>query len=141
MPLVGDSSLPPQCACRNGPMILRCAGQSSQHPGRYYYICPKNIRHGKHFSWYDDIHKRPYPSSDSNNERNEVKFRSRSTEDVNDNSTCHSLHSSARLPSTSTLVSASGGPSDLMLWVFFGIVIIFLCVVLVLLGVLLGLSM
>ncbi|KAL1563825.1 hypothetical protein AAHA92_06248 [Salvia divinorum] len=40
-------------------MDLRCAGKSAMHAGRFYYKCPVNGKHPGSFKWCDEYHNEP----------------------------------------------------------------------------------
>ncbi|KAL1536238.1 hypothetical protein AAHA92_28920 [Salvia divinorum] len=60
----------PACGCGSGKMVLRCAGRTAMHAGRYYYKCPNNGKHPGSFKWCDEYHSEPGTvEEDKNNNR------------------------------------------------------------------------
>ncbi|KAL1544820.1 hypothetical protein AAHA92_00386 [Salvia divinorum] len=52
---VHDQYNSPQCRCGQGKMVVRCGGKFANHPGRYYYKCPLNAKHAQSFIWCDEF--------------------------------------------------------------------------------------
>ena len=46
----------PLCSCGNGKMVLRRAGPEAKNAGRYYYKCPVRGQHSGDFKWADEYH-------------------------------------------------------------------------------------
>ncbi|KAL8487695.1 hypothetical protein ACS0TY_024137 [Phlomoides rotata] len=52
---------PPFCWCKSGQMLLFQAG-TEKNPRRYFYKCPRNIKHPHNFIWCDVWHQGDPPS-------------------------------------------------------------------------------
>lgn len=59
MASVTDScEMAPNCECGHGKMVVKIASKKAANPGRLYYKCPINDDHYKHFIWCDEFHAR-----------------------------------------------------------------------------------
>ncbi|KAL8462110.1 hypothetical protein ACS0TY_033263 [Phlomoides rotata] len=57
-----ESIWPPPCWCRTGQMVLLQAF-TLKNPGRYFYKCPRNLKHPRNFIWCDKWHQHDSPNS------------------------------------------------------------------------------
>ncbi|KAL8488392.1 hypothetical protein ACS0TY_024606 [Phlomoides rotata] len=150
---------PPQCVCGGGQMVLRCAGDGSWHPGRYFYVCPTSVKHPDRFFWCDEYHRHDPPESvpeflstqtwnsdrgtQSSNatvgcDRNtENPVRRRGSEEV-----CDNLPRDEHIHRTNHCAFVHENmAAQPIIWLFLVIAVMFIFFVLVLLGVLLGMAM
>ncbi|KAL8556713.1 hypothetical protein ACS0TY_004246 [Phlomoides rotata] len=56
------SPWPPMCWCKTGQMVLLQAG-TERKPGRYFYRCPRNVKHPRSFIWCDAWHQHDLPTN------------------------------------------------------------------------------
>ncbi|KAL8486257.1 hypothetical protein ACS0TY_023096 [Phlomoides rotata] len=152
------SNYPPNCTCGGGRMMIKMA-RSLLHHGRYYYKCPVYGQHDGHFFWCDVYHQHDPPelvphflayqtyrpgcrtaSSGTTNgdEHRDETSRHRPREEVIDSNPLY-------VPSTENTrisgITENGIFMPELIWVLICVVIVFICIVLPILGVLLGRSM
>ncbi|KAL8488378.1 hypothetical protein ACS0TY_024599 [Phlomoides rotata] len=56
-----NSMWPPMCWYKTGHMVLLQAG-TDRNLGRYFYKCPRNVKHPSSFVWCDEWHQHDPPS-------------------------------------------------------------------------------
>lgn len=125
----GELARVPDCWCKAGKMVVKVAGPRSPNWKRPYYKCPSNRDdHPRHFIWVDEYHRRQSES------------RSRATSGIGDfHNRSHSTQTASSMAVQSiTSPEATDTSMPKPMNADLQLTIIFMGVVLVMLGVIIG---
>lgn len=155
MSYTSDIQTPPECQCGRGKMLRHCASEYTKNPGRHYYKCPVDERHPKSFMWCDDYHhlkktkvdttfQDPVGGSCSNNAsghtdesiNRQIRNRRTTTQDIGSENEFTAKETRIKMCHGVSNV----GTNQVLLWCVVLLTIIFLAILLLILGIVVGLQ-